>query len=112
MAALAGSALAERRVAVGPGTPGTPTLAAAIVAADDSYRATCGQCGRALPARARVGGRPRRWCSARCRRRAAVRRSAGLPESWPVRGPRGRATLARIAELAAGGRVPELRRQR
>ncbi len=102
MATAPASTVAERRAAAGFGTPGTPTLAAAVVAADDSSSTTCAHCGRALPALVRVGGRPRRWCSARCRRRGAVRRSEGLPESWPARGPRGRASLARSAELDPG----------
>lgn len=59
----------------------------------------CTQCGATLGSSLRSSGRRRRFCSARCRQRAAVRRSAGLPENWPLTGSRGRASLNRIADL-------------
>jgi hypothetical protein len=59
----------------------------------------CSQCGAILPPPLRLSGRARRFCSARCRSRASLRRTHGLPETLPILGQRGRAPLARIVEL-------------
>lgn len=84
----------------------TPTPAEAIVVTDDMTQTTCATCGTALPARNPGPGRPRRFCSGACREAARLRRGRGLAEDWPVRGPRGRANLARIAELAGDAAEP------
>ncbi len=46
----------------------------------------CGECGKALSAPTGTRGRPRKWCSDRCRARARRRRVA-LP--WPPVAPAG-----------------------